>query len=135
MLFLDISWLDGIFNDGDVDDDEIDFEKDFGKLDTNGDGVLDIRDCPYEHGTPKAKLWWKEIMDPYAKTQITDAMKTKYGAKCTGAYKGKPLVPGEAGRGQGDFQFLVDKLRVTRGLGVDAATKIAGKINTKLYGG
>lgn len=133
MLFLDIAWLDGALEDGDGD--EIDLEKDFDELDTNGDGILDIRDCPYEHGTPKAKIWWKEVMDPYTKTQITEGMKTKYGDRVIGAYKGKPLVPGEAGRGQGDFDFLVDKLRCTRGLGIDAATKIAGKVTKTLYGG
>lgn len=133
MFFLDIGWLDGFLVDGEPS--EVDFDKDFGKLDTNGDGILDINDCPYEHGTPKAKLWWKNVMEPYAKTQITDDMRVKYGDRVIGAYKGKPLVPGEAGRGQGDFNFFVDKLRVTKGYGLAKATKIAGKVNQTLYGG
>jgi hypothetical protein len=112
--------------DGDLTEEE---------LDTNGDGVVNADDCPYKHGTPKAKLWWKEKVEPFTETKITDDMRTKYGDRVIGAYKGKPLVPGEAGRGQGDFEFLVDKLRVTRGLTIGAAEKIAGKIKGTLYGG
>lgn len=107
----------------------------FDTLDTNGDGILDIRDCPFPHGSAKAKWWWSNVVEPITKAQVTDDMREDYGDRVVGAYQGKPLVPGEAGRGQGDFQFLVDKLQVTRGLSPLAATKVAAKIKNNLYGG
>jgi hypothetical protein len=114
---------------------EGDFDESFDELDTNSDGTISAEDCPYQYGSPKAKLWWKKIQEPFVKTQTTTDMKVKYGDRVVGAYKGKPLVPGEAGRGQGDFLFLTDKLRVTRGFSLSQAQNVAGRINTNLYGG
>jgi hypothetical protein len=131
MIVLDmVSVEDILAGDGDVD-----FDKDFTELDTNEDGDITMDDCPFEHGSERAKLWWKKVQAPYVKTQVTEDLATKYGDKVVGVYKGKPLVPGEAGRGQGDFGYLVDKLQVTRGLTPGAATKIAGKIKWTMYGG
>ena len=104
-------------------------------FDINHDGLIDAHDCPFPAGSMKAKLWWKEVMEPVAHAQATKAMKAQYGDSVTGAYQDKPLVPGEAGAGQGDFQYLVDKLVVTRGLSPLAATKVAAKIKWNMYGG
>lgn len=107
----------------------------FDDLDTNHDGIIDMHDCPFPLGSAKAKIWWKQVVEPVAQSQTTEDMVAKYGDRVVGSYQGKPLVPGEAGHGQGDFQFLVDKLQVTRGLSPSAATKIAAKIKMDLYGG
>lgn len=109
-------------------------------LDPSGetiDGADDVQDQLPDNiqpGSAKAKLWWKQV-EAQTHQDVTPEMKAKYGSKVVGAYKGKALVPGEAGRDQGDFQYLVDKLMVTRGLSKASATKIAGSVNAKLYGG
>jgi hypothetical protein len=103
-------------------------------LDSNADGIVDPSDCPFEYGTLEAKQWWNNYIVPYTKTQITSEMKEKYGDNVVGAWKGKPLVPGHAGRGEGDFQFLVDKIQITQGLSEDVAKRIAGKAFWRKYG-
>jgi len=105
-----------------------------GDHDLNGDGLITVEDCPYPHGSPKAKLWWDQVVEPSTRADIPPEVKAKYGDACKGIYKGKPLVPGVAGKGQGDFAYLVDKLRITKGVDLSTATKIAGKIKYKMYG-
>jgi len=79
------------------------------------------------------KVWAKIDADAHSEDAIAKAQKLA-GKKAVGMYQGKPLVPGEAGAGQGDFQFLVHKLMATKGYSLEAATKIAGKIAHAKYG-
>src|SRR4030042_5209589 len=79
--------------------------------DSNGDGIINGQDCPYQFNSAKAKLWWKQVMEPHVQDQVTPEMKAKYGAKVTGAFEGKALVKG-VGANQGDFNYLVNKLQV-----------------------
>jgi len=129
-MLIDLSWLDG-FLTGDA---KPDFGIDMDNLDNNHDGIISADDCPYEHGGLKAKLWWKKVLESYAKENITEEMREQYGDKVVGNYKGKPLVPGEKGVGQGDFIFHKDKLMVCEGLSETSAKKIAGKISWGKYG-
>jgi len=115
-------------------DGNIDFKTDFENFDLNGDGDISADDCPFPGGTAEAKLWWRNIMEPWVQSQIGTEHTEQYGDSVVGVYKGKPLVPGEAGAGQGDFQFLVDKIRVTEGLSYSSAVKIAGKVKAVRYG-
>lgn len=96
-------------------------------LDLNMDGVIDVQDCPYPYGTQAAKKWFYNYLDPYTKSQITDEMRDQYGDAITGVYKGKLLIKGP-GPNQGDFDYLVDKIRCTQGLALDSARRIAGKV-------
>jgi len=114
-------------------DGNIDFQRDLDHFDFDNDGEITAEDCPFDYGSAEAKLWWNNILEPFAKQSITDEMSSKYGDKVVGAYKGKALVPGEAGTGQGDFQFLVDKIRITQGLDYASAQKIAGKVKAMMY--
>lgn len=116
------------------DDRDLGFKNNLDRYDLNGDGEITAYDCPFPYGSPEAKLWWNNIMEPYARTGITPEFQAKYGDSVVGAYNGKPLVPGEAGPGQGDFQFLVDKIKVTQGLAHSSAVKIAGKVQFLKYG-
>ena len=129
-MLIDVSWFDNIF----TGDQDVDINGHFDQLDINGDGDLTAADCPYQYGTYKARMWWNNIIEPYAKSQINDDMVNHYGDKVVGVYNGKPLVPGEAGPGQGDFDFMVDKLQVTRGLSINSAVRIAAKAKLGLYG-
>jgi hypothetical protein len=118
-------------------DDGFSFDGNISKFDVDGDRELTIEDAP-PHGSVEAKIWWKKVMEPYCRSQITPEMKQIFGDKVIGAYQGKALVPGEPGsdaRPQNDFGFLVDKLRVTQGLDLFSAQKVAGKINQMKYGG
>lgn len=83
-------------------------------------------------GSPMAKMWWTHNVDAHITDGVTPEMKAKYGGKVVGTYKGKPLVPGEAGPGQGDFQYLVDKLIVVNGVDYATAAKIAGKAKARM---
>ena len=103
------------------------------RFDLNGDGYLDAHDCPYQYGSPEAKLWWKNIIEPSVKSQITPEMQAKYGAKVSGSYLDKPLASGENEVGAGDYKYLVDKLQITQGLSYSSASKVAMKVMT--YGG
>lgn len=105
------------------------------RFDFDGDKDIDIDDCPFEYGSAEAKLWWRNVLESHAQSQITPELSAKFGDKIVGVYHGKPLIPGEAGQGQGDFEFLVDKIRVTQGLDYVSAAKIAGKIKFTKYGG
>lgn len=102
--------------------------------DLDNNGVLDINDCPFGKGTFEARVWTKQVLEPYVQQQITPEMKAQYGDKVVGAYKGLPLVPGEQGSNQGDFQYLVDKLQLTQGLSKMSAQKVAAKVRFMKYG-
>ena len=108
--------------------------EDISKYDFNGDSIITAEDCPYSYGSPAAKLWWKNILEPYTQNAVTEDYVEKYGDHIIGVYKGKPLIPGESGAGQGDFDYLVDKIRITQGLDYQSATKIAGKIQLMRFG-
>ncbi len=111
------------------------YVEDDGNNDLNEDGTVDIYDCPFPLGTPAAKRWFHEVLDPLVKsTQPTPEMKVMYGDSIKGVYKGKPLVPGVAGPGQGDFQYMVDSIRIKQGLSHQAAKAIAGKVKVMKYG-
>ncbi len=104
-------------------------------VDLNADGVVDINDCPYPLGTPSAKKWFYQVLDPWVRsTPPTKEAHDMYGDSVTGMYQGKPLVPGVAGPGQADFKYMVDKIRITQGLSYEAASKIAGKVKAAKYG-
>jgi hypothetical protein len=115
-------------------DGNIDFKTDMDRFDLNNDGEITADDCPFPPGSAEAKLWWRNIMVPYAQQSITAEHVEQYGDSVVGAYKGKPLVPGQSGAGQGDFQFLVDKIRITQGLSYHSSVKIAGKVQNMRYG-
>lgn len=115
----------------------IDLNQHFDALDTNSDGMLSADDCPFELGSPDAQLWWKTVIEPYIKTQVTDDMRDQYGDKCSGAFLGKPMVAGIKGSAenpQGDFDFVVHKIMVTQGLPQENAIRIASSMAKKLYG-
>lgn len=86
---------------------------DVGGLKTN---FLDIHLIP---GSPEAKAAWKQI---------------EGAAKAHKMFMGKPLMPG-AGQGEGDFNFLKARLMLHDGYNEDNASRIAGAIKKKLYGG
>ena len=92
-----------------------------------------ISHCPYPLGSEKAKLWWHDKVAAKVHAASTPAMKAKYGSQTTGMYEGKPLRPG-ANPGDGDFQFVSDRARVTQGVSVQASKRIAGAVNAKLHG-
>jgi len=126
MLSLDFI-ADSLDGDRDLDD--------LSRFDINHDGIIDGNDCPFLHGSPEAKLWWKNIIEPSILKDIPEDMQAKYGDKLVGMYKGRALVPGEAGAGQGDFSYLVDKIKITQGLSHASATKVAAKVKCMLFGG
>jgi hypothetical protein len=103
-------------------------------FDINHDGQISAEDCPFEHGTTDAQVWWAKVMVPATKSYVTTAMKKQYGEHVVGGYKGGALVPGEIGPGQKDFQFLIDKIQVTQGLDTDSATRIALAVKNAKYG-
>ena len=128
----DISWFNSLFA-GTLQPNFHPGSPDMNVLDTDHNGLLDIHDCPFPHGSLRAQLWWKQVMEPYTQTQTTITHKALYGDKVVGAYQGKALVPGEAGAGQGDFRFMVDKLICTKGISEAQARAIAGKVKNMLY--
>ena len=112
---------------------------DFGAYDTNGDGVITADDCPFEHGTTAAKMWWSNVQVPFIKASMNhpDAMHymAKYGDKFQGFYNGKPLLRGISAQevaGQGDYNFIVDRVMITQGLSKGAAQNVAGFIKSRL---
>jgi hypothetical protein len=128
-------------------------EVDLSDFDLNKDGLLDIRDCPYEPGTAahalravttpcvllermgaEAKLWYTKILEPSLKDGIEPWMTRKYGNSVVGAYQGKPLVPGEMGHGQADFTLMVHRIHLTQGVSLETAQSIAGFVRWKKYG-
>ena len=104
-------------------------------FDVNHDGVLDIQDLPFEPGSEGAKLWFNKILVPYTEQSVTPQMREEYGDSVVGAYQGKPLVPGVAGNGQGDFDFLAARIHATQGIPMDGAQRIAGKAYWATYAG
>lgn len=119
---------DALDGDGNLDATELE------KFDINDDGYITASDCPFVPGSAEAKLWYRNVLEPSLQN-VTPEMQAKYGDKLVGAYQGKPLVPGEAGPGQGDFQLLVDKIKITQGLSHGSAVKIAAKVKYTMYGG
>ena len=108
-----------------------------GSLDTNHDGVIDVKDCPFPLGSTEAKAWWTQQVLPAvkaAKTSLPQEVQDKYGEKLVGAYKGRPLVPGVQGQDQGDMSFVIDSIRVTQGLSSDQAFRIASKAREAAFG-
>jgi hypothetical protein len=96
--------------------------------DTNSDHMIDGADIPFEPGSAKAKLAWKKIEAEALSPE--NAMKAKELSgleNARGMYKGKVLCPG-VGKGQSDFEFLVDKLHYYNGHSASTASKIAGSV-------
>jgi len=88
--------------DGDADFTTID------KFDFNGDGEITADDCPFQRGSPEAKLWWNNVLEPYVTSRDLSQYQEQYGDNVVGEYKGKPLVPGVKGSAenpQGDSAF------------------------------
>ena len=77
-------------------------------------------------GSVEAKKLWVQIDAQAHSPEAVKAAKT-LNPKAEGMYLVKPLVPGEAGAGQGDFKFMVDKLVYHDGHSVSVAKRIAGK--------
>ena len=93
-------------------------------VDNNHDDSIDGTDIPFEPGSLAAKKAWKEIA-AIAKSPDAIAQAKALGYdNATGMYKGKVLAPG-AGPGEGDFDFLRDKLIYDGGHSPEVATKIA----------
>jgi len=127
---IDLTFIaDALDGDGNAEDVDMD------RFDLDGDGQITANDCPFPAGSAEAKLWFRNILEPSITQNIPQEFTDKYGDSVVGVYKGKPLVPGEAGSGQGDFQFLVDKIKITQGLSHMSAVKIAGKVKFMMYGG
>ena len=87
--------------------------------DSDHNGVIDGQDLQamgLQPGSVKAKVAW-EILE-------AKALATK-------SYAGHPLQPGTH-PGDGDFQFLVDRLVSHRGLPRENAIKIAASVNRNL---
>lgn len=80
------------------------------------------------------KLWAKVEQQATSPANASKAKLLSGSEKAIGIYKDRPLVPGEAGKSQGDFSFLVDKLHYHNGYSLDAAKKIAGKVRWRLEG-
>jgi hypothetical protein len=110
----------------------------FSAFDTNGDGIITADDCPFDHGSPAAGAWWKNVQDAYLRATVhhPDALQfAKYGDKFHGFYNGKPLLSGVSAQevpGQGDFDYVTDRVMVTQGLSKGSAQNIAGFIKAKL---
>jgi hypothetical protein len=105
----------------------------FNPLDLNHDGIVNHLDNPHPAGSEASKMWWSKV-NAQSQKSITPEMKKQYGDKVVGSYNGKPLVPGEAGQGQGDFNYMVQKLMATKGMSLQSATKIAAKAKNLKYG-
>lgn len=90
-------------------------------FDTNHDGHVDWHDLPtgVKPGTKAAKAWWGKV-DAHAKAKKS--------------FSGMPLRPGPH-KGDGDFDYMVNKLIVTKGLSYQSAVKVAGRVRQNLYGG
>lgn len=71
--------------------------------------------------------------DPHV-MPATAKMKALYGKKVIGSFKGKPIVPGVAGKGQGDFDLMVHKMVTHKGMSEASAKKIAGRAYQNKYG-
>lgn len=115
-----------------------DYKEIFAQVDSNHDGQITVEDCPFQAGSPDAIMWIKKILVPathssQAIDHLDPAWKVFHGDKITGAYKDSPLVPG-AHSGDGDYEFLVDKL-ILQGATPDIANLIAGKVKARLMAG
>jgi hypothetical protein len=106
--------------------------EDYVKLhDANHDGFLSVDDCPFQAKSAEAKLWIKNVLDPYVRNSITDEMREIYGDKVKGAYLGNPIVPGEPGsyeQPQADMDYWIDKVRLTEDVDFFTARNIVQKI-------
>lgn len=105
------------------------------RFDLDKDGDIDAYDCPFPGGSCEAKLWWRNVMEPSIGQDIPPEIQERYGNEVVGMYNGKPLIPGFIEPGQGDFQFLVDKIKVTQGLSHSSAVKVASKVKHLMFGG
>jgi hypothetical protein len=94
--------------------------------DTDKDGEITGADIPFPPGSIEAKKAWMQIENLAHSPANVAKCKTLGYEDGRGMYAGRPLVPG-AGPGQGDFQFLVDKLIWYNGEAPEVATKIAAK--------
>jgi hypothetical protein len=101
--------------------------------DNNGDSHISGNDIPYEPGTLEAKQAWMKIEQLAHSPAMIAKAKALGIDHPVGMYMGKPLVPGEAGPGQSDFQMLKDRLIYYDGYSPDVATKIAARVKYKLY--
>lgn len=113
---------------------KIGYTGDISVWDFNGDGDITAVDCPWDHGSLKAKDWWLDVLIPHVKAQVTPELQAQYPG-IEGVYKGKPLIPGEAGPGQGDFDLLKDRFRIIDGLEEVEARRLTGWIKYQKYGG
>lgn len=105
--------------------------------DSNGDGYLSVDDCTYPAGSVQAKMWIRNVLDPFIKNSITPEMREMYGSKVKGAYLGNPIVPGELGsydHPQGDMDLLIDKIRLLHDVDYVTAYKIVQKLIEGKYG-
>lgn len=98
------------------------------KHDFNSNGEVDVSDCPFPPGSSDAKAWWADNVDAKLQDNVTPEMKAKYGDSCTGAFNGRPLVPGVRGQDQGDAEYLIVKAQVCEGVSPVSAAKIASKV-------
>lgn len=93
--------------------------------DNNGDGIVDIHDCPFEPGSLGAKQQWAVIdADAHSLASVAKAKAAGF-ENATGWYHGKPLGCGKAGIDYGDYTFTTNKVHHFNGFDWDIAKKIA----------
>jgi hypothetical protein len=91
----------------------------YGDVSYHPDNTQDIMQVlPFKAGSQAAKIWWKHVQDE---------------ANSSHMYHGKPLQKGPHS-GDGDFDFMVDKLQVAQGYSHDVAVRIAAATKHRLYG-
>jgi hypothetical protein len=136
---LDISAMENFLDDGTAgsDEDSPPVDITLENFNSNGDKELNCEDCPFDSDTFFARRWFDKVMMPWTESQVTPELKEQYGDNLTGMYQGRPLIPGSLGTPdapQGDFQLLVDKLKLTQGFDQESADRIASSVMRKLYG-
>jgi len=95
-----------------------------------------VADIPFEPGTFAAKQAFQKLWNHCHSPEAIAKAQNSGVPGCedsNGYYAGKPLIKGP-GPGQGDYQLMVDKIKITQGVDDISAEKIAGAIKNKLAG-
>jgi len=113
--------------------------KDLQFFDANNDGIINIDDCPYDHGSPDAIHWWRNVQQMYMKATKSlpeaEEFDTTYGRKFHGFYNGEPVVDGHYEKGFATKEYIVDKMMVTHGYSKAVTLNVVGFVARNLYGG
>ncbi len=126
---IDTQWM--------LDDIDNDIRPDFSdlsKYDRNGDGELTSDDCPFEPGSGKAQLWFSKVLQPYVKQQVSQEIMEKFPDQTVvGVYKGKALIPGDPDNPNGKLDYVVDRLKVTKGMSTQGAERVAKLVRNPVF--